>query len=238
MFKQFFQEYFRFTKRERRGTLWLLVILFISIIIKLFVSNLKPKSNLDFSMIQTKLDSLEKLKKDKKQNPVFTNIKDTILAAPDKYLHSKTPTYNTKYEKGSISVITPKKIELNASDSVTMVDSANIRTYLAHNIIKYRSLLGGFYTINQLQEVYGVKESSLSYLLKVCYVDSSQITKLNVNESSFKELLRHPYLEYETVKKVVNARKENTLTPKSLQDLLGQELYIKIAPYLEYYELN
>ena len=188
-------------------------------------------------MVQTKIDSLEKLNADKKENPVFTNTKDTMLAQPDKHYKSIKPTY-TKYKKETFSASTPKKIELNSSDSITMVDSANIRAYLAHNIIKYRSLLGGFYTIDQLQEVYGVKESSFRYLLKVCYVDSSQITTLNVNESSFKELLRHPYLEYETVKKVVNARKENTLTPKSLQDLLGQELYIKIAPYLEYYELD
>lgn len=230
--KKFLREYFVFSKKERNGTLALLFILCILIIVLLIVQNIQPKSELNLAQVQKKLDSLKNIQTHKK------------TTSPKKLKHQNTPSYSNNIKEEATftktfnthKTHTLTRVEINTSDSAILVDSANIRTYLAKNIIKYRSLLGGYYNISQLKEVYGVKEKSYTYLKKVCFVDSSKINKININTITFKKLLSHPYFDYDTVKKIINQRKKEPISPKSLKNLLKQDLYIKIAPYLYFNE--
>jgi DNA uptake protein ComE-like DNA-binding protein len=67
-------------------------------------------------------------------------------------------------------------------------------------------MLGGFFSIEQLLEVYGMDSSRYNGIKANIHVDTALIDRMPVNEAGFKTLLHHPYLDYETVKMIVNYR--------------------------------
>lgn len=146
---------------------------------------------------------------------------------------TETVTLNAKTEtaakKKGISII-----ELNAADSAALLPLPGIGAGYAKRIIKYRSLLGGFYSIEQLKEVYGFTDSLFIAIKNYVKTDASLITKLNINTENFKELNAHPYISYEETKAIFNYRRKNG-TIKSqdqLKEIVGAETLNKIIPYL------
>jgi DNA uptake protein ComE-like DNA-binding protein len=96
------------------------------------------------------------------------------------------PAYAEKFPAGTL-------VELNAADTATLKKVPGIGSVFAGRIVKYRSLLGGFYSVAQLREVYGMEERYHS-LQNWFYADSSLVAKLPVNRLSSNALARHPYL--------------------------------------------
>ena len=97
-------------------------------------------------------------------------------------------------------------ININRTDSVHLLPLPGIGPVFAGRIIKYRNLLGGFVSVNQLGEVYGIPAETMERIRSKVYVDSSAIVKIRIDSATFGELLRHPYLEYEEVKALVEYR--------------------------------
>ena len=100
----------------------------------------------------------------------------------------------------------PKIIEINTADSLALLDLPGIGPSYAKRILKYRQMLGGFASVAQLMEVYGMDSARLAGFRSRIRVDSAKIRKLDVNKATFKELLAHPYLEYEHVKAIARFR--------------------------------
>lgn len=96
--------------------------------------------------------------------------------------------------------------ELNTADSTTLIQNLKFSPHLASRILKYRNLLGGYYSKNQLYEVYGINKSHLRKIDSYITIDTTYIRKININTISFKGLLRHPYFDYNTTKDIINAR--------------------------------
>lgn len=94
-----------------------------------------------------------------------------------------------KYPRGTI-------VELNSADTTILKKVPGIGSTFARRIIKYRNLLGGFYTIEQLGEVYGIDEERYNAMKSWFSVDQSAICQLSVNQLSAKKLSSHPYVSY------------------------------------------
>ncbi len=101
-----------------------------------------------------------------------------------------------------------QKVEINSVDSVVLVQKLLLPPWLAQRILKYRALLGGFYTGEQLLEVYGMKPETYNAIKAFVGVDTTKIKRINLNTATFKQLVHQPYINYETTKKLVNARRE------------------------------
>ena len=87
---------------------------------------------------------------------------------------------------------------------------------MAERIIKYRSKLQGFYFKDQLYEVWGLDKSIADNILsKFTNLSKPDISKININTASFKEVLKNPYINYELCKKIFDYRDEVA----ELQDL-------------------
>ena len=136
----------------------------------------------------------------------------------------------------SISDKSPIRLDLNAADSLALVKIRGVGPTTASRLIKYRELLGGFHSVSQLREVYGIDSARYQEISSYFEVDSTALRKLNLNEDSFKTLLRHPYLNYELVQNIVNFRKEVRSFKNSGElrniELVNDVLFRKIAPYL------
>ncbi len=99
------------------------------------------------------------------------------------------------------------KVEINTADSASLVQKLLLPPWMARRILKYRTLLGGFYSRTQLREVYGMKKATYDAIRTFIRIDTSKIKKTDLNTATFKQLLHHPYISYETTKKLVNARR-------------------------------
>lgn len=143
--------------------------------------------------------------------------------------------------KIQVNKVRPKKlvykiVEINDADTTALTNNLHLPIWLAKRIIKYRDLLGGFSYANQLTEVYGIDSNKLKTINDYVVVDPTLVKKLNINESTFKELLRHPYISYEITKGIVKYRSERGrfMSTDELveRNFISESLYIKLRPYL------
>lgn len=154
---------------------------------------------------------------------------DTSILNSDPVLSEKLKT-NSKFPKRK-SV----KVELNRADSAMLDAVRGIGPYYAKKILRYRELLGGYYSIEQLKEIkmtYFNVDSAAPYFS----VDPSLIRQRDLDTMSFKSILRHPYLEYENVKAIFNAkRKYGRLSYALLEEkqVLPSLILKKIKPYFK-----
>ena len=129
------------------------------------------------------------------------------------------------------------KIELNHATAEELLKLYGIGEVLSERIIKYRDLLGGFYSIDQLKEVYGLRPETFELVKDKLMVDISGITMLNVNFAEVRELTRHPYLETSEVKNIIAYREKNgfieDISILRRDSVLSEDSFNKIKPYLK-----
>lgn len=144
--------------------------------------------------------------------PVHTvMVDDTILATADTVVVKKT----------SVERNSPRqKINLNTADSTALMTLHGIGAVYASRIIKYRNLLGGYYDKSQILEVYGITKETYSLFCDDISASADDIVKIPVNTASFKEILRHPYFDYDMVVKIVRAREITPFT--SIEDFIAR----------------
>jgi len=155
--------------------------------------------------------------------PVIDNFPDEKLAL------SNGDSINQARKK-------PRLIEINSADSISLDELPGIGLVFAKRIIKYREMLGGFAFTSQLKEVYGMDSARLLGFIKLISIDTSKLRKLDLNKATFKELLAHPYLEYDQVKAIVRFRDKNGMigSPGELwaAGVLADSLWTGLSHYL------
>lgn len=127
-------------------------------------------------------------------------------------------------------------LSINSVDSVTLKSLPIFGPVLTSRTIKFRSALGGFVSVDQLEEVYGIDSASFQMIKDWFYVDSTLIDQICIDTAGFKTLLSHPYLDYKTTKQIYRCKKHNTINNVDFiknQPYIGDSLWMKIEPYLK-----
>jgi competence protein ComEA len=132
------------------------------------------------------------------------------------------------------------KINLNECDSSLLDRLPGIGPILSARIIKYRNLLGGYFSHEQLKEVYGLTEETYKIVADRVFADSSDVTFININSAGFKDLIKHPYFERYDVQAILKFR-ELQGRIKSLAELTDNKILTpekakRIGPYLTFEE--
>ncbi|AYL97149.1 helix-hairpin-helix domain-containing protein [Mucilaginibacter celer] len=127
-------------------------------------------------------------------------------------------------------------IEINSADSARLTMIRGIGPAFARRIVHYRERVGGFYSKEQLKEVYGIDEGKYNQMKDGVSVDSRQIVKVNINRAMFNDLKRFPYLSFKQMDAIVAYRDEHG-SYHSIKDLeniaiLNAQILRKIEPYL------
>jgi len=127
-------------------------------------------------------------------------------------------------------------IDINTADTAALISLYGIGPSFARRIVKYRNLLGGFYSKNQLTEVFGFDQDKLDKIEKYITVNPGDIKKININTVTTEVLKKHPYFDYYTAKAIVDKRiaKGKYTSLDQLKDLplIHDELFAKIINYL------
>jgi competence protein ComEA len=145
-----------------------------------------------------------------------------------------------KSEKAKAKVLLQEKalLDINSCDSLSLQDLPGIGPVLSARIIKYRNLLGGYASVKQLKEVYGLSEETFEMIRGRLYADSLGLRKININSASYMELSDIPYLGKYEVSSILKYRKL-TGRIKSIEELkenkiLTQEKAEKVEPYMDF----
>lgn len=165
-----------------------------------------------------------------------------IYGISNKEYESLEPYISIKsVEKKSPEIIAKKEpkyesIEINTVDSVSLVALPGIGPILASRIIKYREKLGGFYTLSQLKEVYGLDSLKFNSLLNRIHLNITVIDLIDINTVTLEQLKRHPYCSFRIAKVLINYRDQHGPFTK-VEDIkackaLTEEEYLKLKPYL------
>ena len=128
--------------------------------------------------------------------------------------------------------------EINATDTLQLQAIRGIGPVLASRILRYRDLLGGFSSVEQLREVYGLPPETLERLLEKVEVDTLRVEKtIRINRAEDPaELARHPYLNFREARAIINYRKQHGPYERweDLKQLysLADSTLLKIKPYI------
>jgi len=127
-------------------------------------------------------------------------------------------------------------IDINHADSASLVTLKGIGPAYAMRIIRYRTKLGGFYSKEQLKEVFGIDEEHYLLIKDQLKINPSTIYKININKSTFDDLRRYPYLSYKQANAIIQYRSEHgdydNLDDMKDVAILDEATLNKIKPYL------
>ncbi|MFY0675566.1 MAG: helix-hairpin-helix domain-containing protein [Bacteroidia bacterium] len=127
-------------------------------------------------------------------------------------------------------------IELNSATEQELMRIRGIGEVLSKRIIKFREAIGGFLTVNQLYEVYGVDSQNLDFKRLELMVDTSIIRKINVNTASIIEFSNHSFIsKYQS--KIIVAYREQHGYFNNISDVMATKAFTKsqflmVSPYL------
>ncbi|MDR1455890.1 MAG: helix-hairpin-helix domain-containing protein [Tannerella sp.] len=129
-------------------------------------------------------------------------------------------------------------LEINAADTTALKKVPGIGSAFAGRIIKYRNLLGGFHSIAQLKDVYGIDEEKYAALSPWFTVDVSYVRKLPVNSLPMDSLRKHPYINYRQARAIERLRRQKKQLSgwENLQllDDFTENDRLRMLPYLSF----
>jgi competence protein ComEA len=276
-----FSRWFGFTRRERRSTFILLLIVVLIISIRYAT----PEKNIDvdditvtisgigsisgFSEGDTSLisptfhfdpnkasfDTLLKLGLTTKEANTLINFRNRggqfrlpedikKVYGIDENQADKLISYveinNAKSNKGRSGSYNQQTrlIDINNCDSALLVSLPGIGPVLSVRIIKYRHLLGGFASVNQLKEVYGLPVETFDHIKGRVFADSSAIIKISINSAGYKDLSHLPYFEKYEITAILKYRelkgRVTSITDLIDNKVLTVEKAVKVRPYLKF----
>jgi competence protein ComEA len=129
------------------------------------------------------------------------------------------------------------KFDINKADTSQLMLVDGIGVKRSQRIVKYRNALGGFISMEQIQEVFGLDSVVVRKLLDATFIaeDFEQLT-ININTSDEKRLASHPYLSNTAARSIIAYRFQHGEF-KTMEDLrnihaLDEKTIQKITPYL------
>lgn len=165
----------------------------------------------------------------------YINIQHTIKES-SKIMDQKN-TYN---QEAPLPSYTPKsyfEFNINTADKATLMQLKGIGNGFATRIIERRILLGGFYTVTQLKEIYGFPDSTYEALVPYCIIDEKDLVKIDFNKATEAELSEHPYIGKRMAKHIIKVRQDigefEQISDLRNIPLLNEEKYRKIAKYFK-----
>ena len=180
------------------------------------------------------------IRKSEKKGIITLGILTMALFVLPRTIHkSECPVFLIPYSRLSdtTQTVSPKPlvIELNSADSTALDSIRGIGPYYASKILRYREQLVGFHTTRQLKEI-KFQYLNIDSLLPHFSVNPALIRKKELDTMSFKSVLHHPYLVYEDVQLIFNAKRKYGKINYSIlesQKVLPLFKLKKIKPYFK-----
>jgi competence ComEA-like helix-hairpin-helix protein len=153
-----------------------------------------------------------------------------IAGAPEHKNDNYTDRAIAKPEK-KISII-----DVNSADTNLLKSLPGIGSKLAQRIINFREKLGGFYSVSQIAQTYGLPDSTFQKISSYLTIRKDAIKQININVATADDLKVHPYIGWKIANAIIQYRIQHS-DFQSIEDirkiaLISDDDYKKIYPYL------
>ena len=160
---------------------------------------------------------------------LFELIRDSVVY-PERF--QNTP--NQESFKKQAKQIT--LINLNTADTTEFMKIYGIGAFYATQIIRYREKLGGYFTKEQLFEVWKMTNEAYDKIKDHVFISEKDVKRININSVTIEELKVHPYLKWNQANSIVKMRIQRNGF-KNIEEikesvLIDSETYEKLFPYL------
>jgi len=219
------KDFFYFSRRERQGII-VLIALIAGVFLGKFLFTPKNSGNVEVQQALNKSEENREATSGKAEEQKQNNQNSYAPAEQKTYYASTKPNQSAEkrsyYPAPEKSNVLPKQnhypvtekfadgtvIEINTSDTLQLMKIPGIGAAFAKRIAGYRNRLGGYYCLEQLQEVYGMYEELYEKMIPYLRADTSQIITIQINTASLDKLKSHPYLNFYQAKAIVEMRKK------------------------------
>jgi competence ComEA-like helix-hairpin-helix protein len=162
----------------------------------------------------------------------YERVKDFIVIASAQNSYQQNDLKKTIYNKPEKKVAF---ININEADTSAFVALPGIGSKLAARIVNFRDKLGGFYSVDQIGETYGLPDSTFQKI-KPSLQSGGSVKKFNVNTATKDELKVHPYIKWNLANAIVEYRNQHGAF-KNLEELknigaIDEVTFEKIVHYL------
>jgi DNA uptake protein ComE-like DNA-binding protein len=181
--------------------------------------------------------SIDQMRRIRVLPPALLNLISDSLIFDQPFGTSPTKNIEAKAKEASSILLEKKiqKLDLNSATTAMLVALPGLGEYTAAKIITYRERLGGFLSLDQLQEIQGLKPEILQRVLP--YLELEQgVKRISINEVTYELLKLHPYLTWNQANSIIKMRKQRgqfkDLVELRESVLIDEETYKKLLPYV------
>jgi DNA uptake protein ComE-like DNA-binding protein len=142
-----------------------------------------------------------------------TQVSDSLLNAISPYFKfpdwvNKSKNNNFKpFETKTVKIIV---LDINLATKEDLIKIYGIGPALSDRILKQKDVLGGFVSMKQMWDIWGLSPEVIENLNKYFKVTAlPKIKMIDINNSSIKELMLFPYFKYSLAKAIVTYRSMN-----------------------------
>lgn len=127
-------------------------------------------------------------------------------------------------------------VDINISDTTAWIALPGIGAKLSNRIVNFRDKLGGFYSIDQVAETFGLPDSVFQKIKPGLILTNKNLKQININKATLDELKQHPYIRYNLANLIIQYRTQhgNFSSVADIKKIMTvtEELYDKISVYL------
>lgn len=131
---------------------------------------------------------------------------------------------------------TPRTVDINTADTSAFIALPGIGSKLAFRIVNFREKLGGFYSIDQVGETYGLPDSTFQKIRSRLTITTAPFKQIDINKADVNQLRAHPYIKWNVANVIVQYRAAHgnytSLNDLKKIEIIDEQLFKKISPYL------
>ena len=171
-----------------------------------------------------------------------TQVSDSLLITISPYfkfpdwVNKRKANHYKPFEKKTEKIVL---LDINHATKEDLIKIYGIGPALSDRILKQKELFGGFVSLKQMDDIWGLSPEVIENLNKYFIVTAlPRIKKIDINNASIKELMLFPYFKYALAKSIVTYRSmngdfKNSEDLTKINDFPSEKLDI-ISLYLEF----
>ncbi len=218
------KHYFYFSQGEKLAIIILLILIVITGAIYIYTESRLIDGTQKSNINQQEFDHFVSQLKDKEIEKERSNTHKRS----DRYSSQKPYPYQPKLKEG-------ETIELNSADTSALKRIPGIGSGYSNRIVKYRNLLGGYISISQLKEVWGMDDYLFAKITP--YIElTEKHRRIRLNHVDFKQLNSHPYITYKQAQVIMDIRERkgeiDSIERLSLLEEFDEKDIARLKPYI------
>ncbi|MBO73065.1 MAG: hypothetical protein CMD35_05535 [Flavobacteriales bacterium] len=125
-------------------------------------------------------------------------------------------------------------IDINTASAESFQSIHGIGEKISNRIIKYRNSLGGFYSVQQLKNVYGMDSNVIAENYDV-FTLSTVYNKININTTGLNKIMRHPLINRQKAEEIIRVRSVfGSIDSVALQNIFTLKEWEQVKYYLKW----